>query len=181
MTGWDRMTAAIKDITTEAEVIMEENKKDDKIADVDKMDAKTLAAHKMNIILTKCNPEKINTALGGQCFTPFSVWHACTRFPCCPFPGDTLFGFEERVVSSRGSVFREVTDRALRHSLPCPASQPSTPRGSPSSRSSRSSSLAPSPSVSPGFRCRLRLSAAGLLAQLSASLGLLLLLRGLVG
>ena len=56
----------------EATVILEENKKDesvdddcDGIPDVDQMDPKELMMHKAHIIMTKCNPEKINTALGG--------------------------------------------------------------------------------------------------------------------
>jgi len=72
LTGWVATSQAISDLFCEACSIREEmiadNKKDDDgdgIPDVDQIDGKALLMRKTNIFLTKCDPGKINTAVGG--------------------------------------------------------------------------------------------------------------------
>lgn len=67
-------------ITSEVKVIIQENAKDDARdddgdgqADVDQLDAKSLVVRKARLVATKCNPEKINTALAGLSATFLGV------------------------------------------------------------------------------------------------------------
>jgi len=69
--GWDNMIKSIKDLSSEALIIIEESKKDDEvdadgdgIADVKQVDGKALILRKTKLVLAKCNPEKINLAIG---------------------------------------------------------------------------------------------------------------------
>eukprot|EP01043_Picozoa_sp_COSAG02_P035029 COSAG02_NODE_2483_length_8721_cov_37.896312_7_plen_422_part_00 len=72
--------SALCAITTEAQIIIQENAKDDTrdddgdgIADVDKLDAKSLLVRKTRLVLTKCDPEKVNTAIAGLSATFLGV------------------------------------------------------------------------------------------------------------
>ena len=77
LTGWERTEKAIKSIWEEAQIILQENKKDDTVdadgdgvADVNQLEAKDLMFRKAHLVMTKCDPEKINAALGGECCEP---------------------------------------------------------------------------------------------------------------
>jgi hypothetical protein len=72
LSGWDATYHSMQDLASEAAVILDEIAKDDEKdedgdgqKDVDQLDAKALLMRKTNIVLTKCNPNKINAALGG--------------------------------------------------------------------------------------------------------------------
>eukprot|EP01048_Picozoa_sp_COSAG05_P003907 COSAG05_NODE_192_length_14608_cov_6.266386_8_plen_340_part_00 len=72
LSGWETTLIALQDLASEAQLILDVNEKDDKKdedgdgkADVSTLDAKALLLHKTHLVLTKCNPDKINTALGG--------------------------------------------------------------------------------------------------------------------
>jgi len=72
LTGWESTKAAVVDLSVEAVKILEESAKDDQIdddgdgiADTAQISAKDLILRKTQLVLTKCNPQKINTALGG--------------------------------------------------------------------------------------------------------------------
>ena len=73
-------------ITTEVKVIISESAKDDARdddgdgrADVDQLDARSLLLRKSQLVLTKCNPEKINTAIGelGATFLGAQTTRSC--------------------------------------------------------------------------------------------------------
>jgi len=70
--GWDRTKQALEDLAVEAAAVVKHNKKDDAvdndkdgIADVNRLSGKELIARKTKLVLQNCNPDKINTALGG--------------------------------------------------------------------------------------------------------------------
>uniref|UniRef100_A0A7S1BF05 Uncharacterized protein n=1 Tax=Corethron hystrix TaxID=216773 RepID=A0A7S1BF05_9STRA len=69
--GWENTKAAVADLSREAAVILEESRKDDEVdddddgvADVLQIDGKALAKRKAQLVLEKCDPAKINAALG---------------------------------------------------------------------------------------------------------------------
>jgi len=69
--GGEKLIASIKDLSNEVTVILEASKKDDEIdadgdgiADVNQIDGKALIMRKTGVVLEKCNPDKINTAVG---------------------------------------------------------------------------------------------------------------------
>eukprot|EP00591_Stephanopyxis_turris_P003416 CAMPEP_0195516868 /NCGR_PEP_ID=MMETSP0794_2-20130614/8876_1 /TAXON_ID=515487 /ORGANISM="Stephanopyxis turris, Strain CCMP 815" /LENGTH=325 /DNA_ID=CAMNT_0040645571 /DNA_START=78 /DNA_END=1055 /DNA_ORIENTATION=- len=69
--GWLTMQKALGDLAGEAMVVIEANKKDNDVdadgdgkADVDQIDDKELLMRKVNLVLTKINPEKVDNALG---------------------------------------------------------------------------------------------------------------------
>ena len=70
--GWDTTRRALEDLYDEALAIAEESKKDDAvdddgdgIADVDQISDRELYTRKLQLVLKKSNPAKIDTALGG--------------------------------------------------------------------------------------------------------------------
>lgn len=70
--GWWKTKMAVCDLVEESQRIIRENAKDDKVdkdhdgkADVNQMDGKELLLHKTRLVMTKLNPEKVNSALGG--------------------------------------------------------------------------------------------------------------------
>lgn len=78
--GWETTQKAILDICSEAAIVMAENKKDDDrdddgdgIKDVNQIDSKALMLRKTQLVLTKCDPAKINTAVAGLYMTWIGV------------------------------------------------------------------------------------------------------------
>ena len=72
LSGWESSYIALCDLASEANAILAESAKDDKkdddgdgVSDVDQLDAKALLLRKTKLILTKCDPNKINKAMGG--------------------------------------------------------------------------------------------------------------------
>lgn len=63
--GWWKTKMAVCDLIDEGRHILRENAKDDGKADVNKMDGKELLLHKSRMVMTKLNPERVNSALGG--------------------------------------------------------------------------------------------------------------------
>jgi len=75
--GAEVLKSSIKDLADEAIVIIEESKKDDAkdddgdgIPDVDQVSPKVLLRRKVKLVLTKMNPQKVDTALANL----YSVW-----------------------------------------------------------------------------------------------------------
>lgn len=78
--GWEATQKAIMDIFDEAQTIMEENRKDDEkdddgdgIKDVNQLEAKELLLRKSKLVLTKCDPGKLNSAAAGLWITWIGV------------------------------------------------------------------------------------------------------------
>lgn len=72
LTGWFVTEKALRDIVDEVKIILTENAKDnlvdddnDNIPDVEQIDNKALLRRKAKLVLSKCDPQKINTAVGG--------------------------------------------------------------------------------------------------------------------
>ena len=69
--GWEESMLRLRDIKSEAQKILRENEKDnqkdddgDGKMDVEELDSKALLLRKTNLIITKCDPGKINAAVG---------------------------------------------------------------------------------------------------------------------
>jgi len=72
LTGWDETVKAVSELVSQGKIIAAENKKDDDIdadndgiADVKQVDAQALLLRKTKLVLTNCDPARINAALGG--------------------------------------------------------------------------------------------------------------------
>jgi hypothetical protein len=70
--GWERTQGAIEDIYEEAMNILEQSKKDDEkdedgdgVADVDQISGQALLMRKTQMVMTKCDPGKLDVAIGG--------------------------------------------------------------------------------------------------------------------
>jgi len=68
--GISTVRDALKDLANEAMIVLEESKKDDDVdadgdgvADVNQIDSKALLLRKANLVMTKINPKKVDTAL----------------------------------------------------------------------------------------------------------------------
>lgn len=75
--GLEDLKSAVKDLTDEALVVVEESKKDDDldedndgIKDVNQISNKEYMMRKINLVIVKINPEKVDRALG----TIYKVW-----------------------------------------------------------------------------------------------------------
>lgn len=72
LSGYENTKQAVQDIVDEATAMVKKSAEDDQIdddhdgvADVEQIDAKALFQRKTQLVLTKCDPQKINVALGG--------------------------------------------------------------------------------------------------------------------
>jgi hypothetical protein len=72
LTGWGTTKKALMDLGGEAQTILAESAKDDEVdadgdgvADTKQITPKELLMRKTQLVLTKCDPQKINTAIGG--------------------------------------------------------------------------------------------------------------------
>jgi len=79
VSGFSTLQEALMDLHEEATVVLEANKKDDELdkdrngkTDIKQIDAKVLLLRKVNIVMTKINPQKVDRALG----TLYKIWAA---------------------------------------------------------------------------------------------------------
>lgn len=88
--GWEDLKTAVKDLVDEALVIVEESKKDDDldedndgVKDVNQISNKEYLMRKMNLVLVKINPAKVDRALG----TIYKVWLSVIAVLAVKFAG----------------------------------------------------------------------------------------------
>lgn len=118
--GIAKVQLALKDLANEAIVIIEASKKDDDVdndndgkRDVDQLDAKQLVLRKVNLVMTKMNPEKVNTALSSI----YTTWVAVVAVVAIQFAKTVAFA-ETICTFVRKPISRHVTPKFIEMTPP---------------------------------------------------------------